>query len=172
MEFDKLVELRASTRKYRADMPTAEEIDHVIAAGLRAPSGRNMQAPIIIAVTNKEIRDKLSRANAAVFGVETDPFYSAPVILIVLAKTCARTCVYDGSLTLGHMMLAAHDIGLGSCWIHRAKEVMAEPEWQGFIRSLGIEDEVIGVGNLALGYPDADFATPKPVAEGRVYYVK
>ena len=172
MEFKKLIETRVSTRKYRPEMPTDDEIDAVIAAGLRAPSGRNMQAPVIIAVTDKETRDKLSRANAEIFGVETDPFYSAPAVLIVLAKKRAHTYAYDGSLTLGQMMLAAHDIGLGSCWIHRAREVMAQPEWQQWLRSLGIEDEVEGVGNLILGYPDGDLAEPKAVSEGRVYYVK
>ena len=172
MEFSKLLEVRASTRKYLDALPSDEEIERVIAAGLRAPSGRNMQAPIIIAVTDKETRDKLSRANAAVFGVETDPFYSAPAVLVVLARKSARTYVYDGSLVLGHMMLAAHDIGLGSCWIHRAREVMAMPEWQEWLRSLGIEEEVEGVGNLILGYPDGDFPEPKAVADGRVYYVR
>ena len=172
MEFSKLLEVRASTRKYLDTLPSEEQIRKVIEAGLRAPSGRNMQAPIIIAVTDKEIRDKLSRANAAVFGVETDPFYSAPAVLVVLARKSARTYVYDGSLVLGHMMLAAHDIGLGSCWIHRAREVMAMPEWQEWLRSLGIEEEVEGVGNLILGYPEGDFPEPKAVADGRVYYVR
>jgi nitroreductase len=172
MEFSKLLEVRASTRKYLDTLPGEEQIRKVIEAGLRAPSGRNMQAPIIIAVTDKEIRDKLSRANAAVFGVETDPFYSAPAVLVVLARKSARTYVYDGSLVLGHMMLAAHDIGLGSCWIHRAREVMAMPEWQEWLRSLGIEEEVEGVGNLILGYPDGDFPEPKAVSDGRVYYVR
>ena len=118
MEFSKLLAERASTRKYLDTMPTEEQINTVIAAGLRAPSGRNLQAPIIVAVTDKETIDKLSRANAAVMGVETDPFYSAPAVLVVLAKKSARTYAYDGSISLGYMMLAAHDIGLGSCWIY------------------------------------------------------
>lgn len=172
MEFSKLLEERASTRKYLGTMPTEEQINTVIAAGLRAPSGRNLQAPIIVAVTDKETIDKLSRANAAVMGVDTDPFYSAPAVFVVLAKKSARTYAYDGSISLGYMMLAAHDIGLGSCWIHRAREVMAMPEWQEWLRSLGIEDEVEGVGNLILGYPDGDFPEPKAVADGRVYYVR
>ena len=172
MEFSKLIETRASTRKYLDKMPTEEQLSYVIDAGLRAPSGRNLQAPIIVAVTNKEIRDRLSAANASIFGVDTDPFYSAPAVLVVLAKKTARTYVYDGSLVLGQMMLAAHDIGLGSCWIHRAKEVFNMPEWIEWLKSIGITEEVEGVGNLILGYPDENIPSPKAVMDGRVFFVK
>ena len=171
MEFYKLIEARASTKSYKADMPSAEDIDKIIYAGLRAPSGRNLQAPIIVAVTNKAIRDKLSSANAAVMGASADPFYGAPAVLVVLAKKSARTYVYDGSLAMGQMMLAAHDLGLGSCWIHRAREVFDMPEWQEWLRSVGIEDEVEGIGNLIVGYPKDSVPAPKPITDGRVYYV-
>ena len=167
-----IIDSRASTRSYTSKMPSAEDIDTVIKAGLRAASGRNLQAPIIVAVTNKEIRDKMSLANASIFGIETDPFYGAPAVLVVLAKKSAHTYVYDGSLTLGNMMLAAHALGLGSCWIHRAREVFELPEWKEWLKSIGIEEDVEGVGNLIIGYPDGDIPAPKDIKESRVYYVK
>ena len=163
------IKTRRSSRSYLDKMPTKEELDTVIDAGLRAASGRNMQAPIIVAVTNKEIRDKLSAVNGAIFGASSDPFYGAPAILIVLARKKAHTYVYDGSLTLGNMMLAAHSIGLATCWIHRAKEVFEMPEWKEWLKSLGVEEEVEGIGNLAIGYAAGE-SREKEILDGRVYY--
>ena len=152
-------------------MPSREDIDKIIEAGLAAASGRNMQASVIVAVTNKEIRDELSADNAAVMGAKADPFYGAPCVLVVLAEKTAHTYVYDGSLTLGNMMLAAHELGLGSCWIHRAKEVMYQPKWQEWIKSLGLEGEYEGIGNLVIGYRDGDYPAKKDVIPGRVVFV-
>lgn len=151
-------------------MPSRADIDKIIDAGLAAASGRNLQASVVIAVTNKEIRDKLSKDNAAVMGASGDPFYGAPCVLVVLANKSAHTYVYDGSLTLGNMMLAAQELGLGSCWIHRAKEVMAKDEWQEWIKSLGLVGEYEGIGNLVVGYPDGEWPQPKERKEGRVVY--
>lgn len=162
---------RRSCKKYRSDMPSKADIDRIIEAGLAAASGRNMQASVIVAVTNSEIRDRLSRDNAQVMGAKADPFYNAPCVLVVLAEKTAHTYLYDGSLTLGNMMLAAHEIGLGSCWIHRAREVMAKPEWQEWIKSLGLEGEYEGIGNLVVGYPDGELPAVKERRPGRVVYV-
>lgn len=161
---------RRSVKCYKPDMPARDDIDKIIEAGLAAASGRNMQASVIVAVTNKEIRDRLSRDNAAVMGANSDPFYGAPCVLVVLAEKTAHTYVYDGSLTLGNMMLAAHELGLGSCWIHRAKEVMAKPEWQEWIKSLGLEGEYEGIGNLVVGYAEGELPAAKNRREGRVVY--
>lgn len=170
---NEIIMTRRSVKKYLPEMPKREDIDKVIEAGLAAASGRNLQASVIIAVTNKEIRDRLSRANAAIMGANGDPFYGAPCVLVVLGiKSKAHTYVYDGSLTLGNMMLRAHEIGLGSCWIHRAKEVMAQPEWQEWIKSLGFEEEYEGIGNLVLGYADGEFPAEKERIGGRVVYVE
>lgn len=164
---------RRSVKKYKADMmPQTADIDKIIEAGLAAASGRNMQAPVIVAVTNKEIRDRLSRANAGIMGAAADPFYGAPCVLVVLAEKTAHTYVYDGSLSLGNMMLAAHELGLGSCWIHRAREVMAQDEWQEWIKELGLVGEYEGIGNLVVGYLDGEYPAEKPRKEGRVVYVK
>ena len=167
----KLMLERRSVKSYLPDMPERADIEKVIEAGLAAASGRNMQASVIVAVTNKEIRDKLSAANAAVMGASGDPFYGAPCVLVVLGNKKAHTYVYDGSLTLGNMMLAACELGLGSCWIHRAKEVMALPEWQEWIKSLGLEGEYEGIGNLTLGYLDGEYPAEKERLPGRVVYV-
>ena len=169
---NEIIMSRRSTKKYLPDvMPKAEDIDSIIEAGINAASGRNMQASIVIAVTNKEIRDKLSAANASVMGASGDPFYGAPCVLVVLGSKEAHTYVYDGSLTLGNMMLRAEELGIGSCWIHRAKEVMERPEWREWLKSLGLDGEYEGIGNLVLGYPDGDFSMPKPRKEGRVIHV-
>ena len=166
----KAIKERRSSRSFLDKMPTKEELNAVIDAGLRAASGRNMQAPIIVAVTDKVIRDRLSSANAKIFGAASDPFYGAPAVLIVLARKTAHTYVYDGSLTLGNMMLAAHSIGLGSCWIHRAREVFEMPEWKEWLKSIGVNEDVEGIGNLIIGYPDKE-PVPKSVNDRRVYYV-
>ena len=162
---------RRSVKKYKDTMPERADIDKIIEAGLAAASGRNMQAPVVVAVTNKEIRDRLSAANAAIMGASADPFYGAPCVLVVLAEKTAHTYVYDGSLTLGNMMLAAHELGLGSCWIHRAKEVMALPEWQEWIKSLGLVGEYEGIGNLVVGYLDGEFPAEKGRRPGRLVWV-
>ena len=163
---------RVSVKKYTDKMPSRRDIDSIISAGLRAASGRNMQASVIVAVTNKEIRDKLSAANAAVTGASGDPFYGAPCVLVVLGDKKAHTYLYDGSLTLGNMMLRATELGIGSCWIHRAKEVIALPEWQEWLKSLGLEGDYEGIGNLVLGYPDGGFPDIKETKEGRVVYAE
>ena len=162
---------RRSVKRYTSEMPSREDIEKILEAGLAAASGRNMQASVIVAVTNKEIRDRLSQDNAAVMGASADPFYNAPCVLVVLAEKSAHTYVYDGSLTLGNMMLAAHELGLGSCWIHRAKEVMAKPDWQEWIKSLGLSGEYEGIGNLVVGYPDGELPAAKERREGRIVYV-
>ena len=169
-EILKCIEERRSIKSFKPDMPSDKDIELVIKAGIEAASGRNMQAPIVIAVRNPEIRAKLAEFNGKMYGAK-DPFYGAPVILIVVSKKEAHTYVYDGSLVLGNMMLAAHSLGLGSCWIHRAKETFCEPEWQDWLKSIGITDEVEGVGHLALGYAACEYPAPKPRRDGRVIYV-
>ena len=130
------------------------------------------QSPIIIAVTNREMRDRLSAMNAAVMGSQNDPFYGAPVVLVVLADKSVGPYLYDGSLVLGNLMLAAHAEGLGSCWIHRAKEEFESAEGKQILRDLGIEGEYEGIGHCILGYPAAPAAEPKPRKENYVYYIK
>ena len=162
---------RRSVRAYRDDPIDDEVLAHVIEAGVYAPTGLNRQSPIIVAVTNRELRDRLSRMNAQIMGVDSDPFYGAPVVLVVLADRSVPTYVYDGSLVMGNLMNAAHEQGLGSCWIHRAKEEFDSPEGRQILADLGIEGDYEGIGHCILGYPEGLEPDPKPRKENYVYYV-
>lgn len=162
---------RRSIRKYKSDPVPKELLDKIIEAGLYAPSGMGQQATIIISVTNKEIRNKLSKLNAKIMGSDSDPFYGAPAVLIVLADKARPTCVYDGSLVMQNLMLAAHELGLGSCWIHRAKEEFELPEGKEILQSLGIEGEYEGIGHCIIGYADGEEPSPAPRKENRVYHI-
>lgn len=163
---------RRSIRKYKPDMIPDDVLNRIIEAGTYAATGMGNQSPIIIAVTNKEIRDKFSKMNAEIMGVDSDPFYGAPVVLIVLADKARPTYVYDGSLVMGNLMLAAHAEGIGSCWIHRAKEEFESAEGKAFLKSLGIEGEYEGIGHCVLGYTDGEEPKAMPRKENYVYCVK
>ena len=164
---------RRSVRQYTAEVPPMEVIEEICKAGTYAPTGMNRQSPIIIAVTNKELRDSLSRMNARVMGNDSiDPFYGAPVVLVVLADKNVHTYLEDGSLVMGNLMNAAHAKGLGSCWIHRAKEVFETEEGKQILKDLGIEGDYVGIGNCILGYTDGDYPEAKPRKENWVYWVK
>lgn len=163
---------RRSIRQYTDEMPPMEVIEEICEAGTYAPTGMNRQSPIIIAVTNREMRDRMSRLNAQVLGGDNDPFYGAPVVLVVLADKNVHTYVEDGSLVMGNLQLAAHAKGLGSCWIHRAKEVFESEEGKQILAELGIEGDYVGIGNCILGYVDGDYPEAKPRKENWVYWVK
>lgn len=163
---------RRSIRKYKPDMIPEDVLNRIIEAGTYAATGMGKQSPIIIAVTNKEIRDKFSKMNAEIMGVDSDPFYGAPVVLIVLADKARPTYVYDGSLVMGNLMLAAYAEGIGSCWIHRAKEEFESAEGKAFLKSLGIEGDYEGIGHCVLGYVDGEEPKAMPRKENYVYCVK
>ena len=161
---------RRSCKAYRDEMPTKEQLDTIIEAGLYAASGRNMQGAIMLCVTDKVLRDRLSALNAGVMGASMDPFYNAPAVIVVLADKTVRTSIYDGSLVMGNLMLAAHSIGLGSCWIHRAKEVFDSEEGKQILAELGIEGDYEGVGNCVVGYPERMPTEKLPRRGGRVFF--
>lgn len=163
---------RRSTRSYKPDMLPKETLDRILKAGSYAPTGRNLQSPMILAVTNKEMRDKLSAMNAKILGKEEDPFYGAPVVLVVLADKDMPTYLYDGSLVLGNMMLAAEELGIGSCWVHRAKEEFESAEGKEILKSLGIEGNYEGIGHLILGYADSEKEPAAPRKDDYIYYVE
>ena len=153
---------RRSIRKFKPDAIPQEILDKIIEAGTYAANGRGAQNTIIIQVTNKEIRDEIAKKNADIMGSNTDPFYGAPVILIVLGKKDWPTHVYDGSLVMGNLMLAAHDLGIGSCWIHREREMFATEEGKQLMEEWGLPEGLMGIGALSLGYPDGESAPAKP----------
>ncbi len=153
---------RRSIKGFTDEMPSQADIDKITKAGMSAPTGMGMQSPLIIVVKNKALRDELSKLNAEVMGTHSDPFYNAPVIIVVLADKSKHTYVYDGSLVMGNMLNAAHAIGLGACWIHRAKEVFSSERGKTLLKEWGIEGDYEGIGHIALGYANVSPKTAKP----------
>ena len=163
---------RRSTRSYKPDMLPKETLDRILTAGTYAATGMNQQSPVILAVTNKDMRDKLSAMNAKILGKDDDPFYGAPVVLVVLADKTMPTYIYDGSLVIGNMMLAAEELGVASCWVHRAKEEFESAEGKEILTSLGIEGNYEGIGHLILGYAEGEQAPAAPRKDDYIYYVE
>ena len=165
---------RRSVRKYKTDMIPRDIIERIVEAGTYAANGRGRQASIILAVTNKELRDRLSEMNRKIGGWDEgfDPFYGAPVVLVVLAEKDWPTHVYDGSLVMGNLMLAAHTEGIGSCWIHRAKEEFESEEGKQILSDLGVTGEYEGIGHCILGYPDEEIEEAKPRKDDYVFWVE
>ena len=166
------MEKRRSIRKYKAELPAKEDLDLIVEAGLYAASGMGRQSPIILVVTQKEMRDKLAEANRRILGAPegVDPFYGAPAVLVVLANKADPTGIYDGSLVMGNMMLAAHSLKLGSCWIHRAKEEFETDEYKQLLQDLGVEGEYEGIGHCIIGYADEE-PEASPRKECRDFYI-
>ena len=162
---------RRSCRSYKQDPIPAEILDQILEAGTYAATGMGKQSPIMIAVTDKETRDKLSRMNAAVMGASNDPFYGAPVVIIVLANRAVPTYLYDGSLVMGNLMNAAHALGIASCWIHRAKEEFESAEGKAMLKELGIEGDYEGIGHCILGYAAQESNAPAPRKDNYVYRI-
>lgn len=163
---------RRSVRSYRPDPIPEDVLERILTAGQYAATGMNRQSPIILAVTDKAVRDELSAMNAAILGTDKDPFYGAPVVLVVLASKAAPTYVYDGSLVMGNLMLAAHAEGLGSCWIHRAKEEFESEEGKALLRRLGIDGEYEGIGHCILGYAAEEPKAAAPRKQDYVYWLR
>ena len=165
---------RRSCRKFKAEMPKKEDLQQIIEAGLFAANGKGGQSAIILAITNKEIRDKLADVNRKIGGWPEgfDPFYGAPAVFVVLAEKNWITHVYDGSLVIGNMLLAAHSLGLGSIWIHRAKEEFEMAEWKELLKSLGAEGEWEGIGHCAVGYVEGELPEAAKRKDGRVFWVE
>lgn len=165
---------RRSIRKFKPEMLERTDMEQVIEAGLYAANGMGKQSPIIVVVTNKELRDRLAEMNQRIGGWEEgfDPFYGAPVVLIVLADKNVPTYIYDGSLVMGNMMNAAYALGLGSIWVHRAKQEFETEEGKAILNSLGIEGDYEGIGHCCLGYIDGEEPEAKERKAGRVYWLE
>ena len=162
---------RRSIRKYDSRPVPDELLDAVLAAGIHAPSGMNTQGVRLVAVRDPETIALLSRLNAAVMNATNDPFYGAPCVVVVLADPeIYGGWVEDGALAMGNLMNAAHALGLGSCWIHRARQIFDAPEGKELLRAWGLPEHLRGIGNCILGYP-AQNPEPRPRKEGRVVIV-
>ena len=168
----KVLESRRSCRSFKPDMIKKEELDAIIKAGTYAANGMGQQSPVIIAVTSKELRDSVSEENRKIGGwdEEFDPFYGAPVILIVLADKSMPTHVYDGSLVMGNLMNAAESLGVASIWIHRAKEEFDSDFGKNLLKKLGITGDYEGIGHCALGYAAQPPREAAPRKEDYVYF--
>ena len=160
---------RRSVRKFTDEQIPKEILEQIIEAGLYAPTGRNMRNTLFLVVTDKELRDKISKLNADVMGSDSDPFYGANTVIVVFADTSRYTYVEDGSLAIGNMMNAAFSLGVDSCWIHRAKEVFESTEGREIARSFGIPDSFEGIGNCILGYRDCELPEPAPRTQRVIY---
>lgn len=161
---------RRTCRSYYPEQIKDEELNAVLEAGMYAPTGRGMQSPIMIVVQKPELIQKLSKMNADVMGVDTDPFYGAPTVIIVLADKSRNTYKEDGSLVMGNLLNAAHAVGLGSCWIHRAKEVFESEEGKEMLKEWGIKGDYEGIGHCILGYAK-EVVPAKPRKENYVIRV-
>lgn len=164
-----VLKTRRSCRSYKPDPVEDEKLNAIIEAGTFAATGMGKQSPIILIVKDKALRDKLMKMNAAIMGMDIDPFYGAPELLIVLADKAMPTYIYDGSLVMGNMMNAAADLGVASCWIHRAKEEFECEEGRAILKDLGIEGDYEGIGHLILGYAAKPLPDPAPRKVNYVY---
>ena len=171
--FDALLN-RRSVRRYKPELPAREELEKIAEAGLYAASGKGLQTVKIVIVTNPELIQKLREWNRVIGGWDegVDPFYGAPALLLVLADRASPNHVYDGALAMGNMMLAAHALGLGSCWINRARQAFDTDEGKALLASLGVEGDLEGIGHCIVGYPDGPVPKAAPRKPGRVVWAE
>lgn len=162
---------RRSCRKYKKEQIKDDDLNLILKAGEYAPTGMGRQSPIILVLQNKEKIEKLSKINAKIMGIDKDPFYGAPTVLVVLADKNIGTHIEDGSLVLGNLMNAAYSLGLGSCWIHRAKEEFETEEGKELLKEWNIPENYVGIGHCILGYPE-EKSEAKPRKDGYIRFVK
>ena len=162
---------RRSIKAYTDQVVSDHLLHEITSAATYSASGMNKQSAMMVVVKDKALRDKLSKLNASILGTDKDPFYNAPVVIVVLADSNVRTYVEDGSLVMGNLMNASFSVGVSSCWIHRAKETFDMPEGKAILKKLGLEGEYEGIGNCILGYADID-PEKKPRKENRVFWIE
>jgi nitroreductase len=161
-----IIRTRRSCRSYKQQQITDEQLNVVLEAGTYAPTSRGLQSPFIVAIQNKDLLKQLAEMNAEVMGTTTNPYYDAPTYILVFVPDGFANGVYDAALVLENMMLAAHAQGLGSCWIHREREMFATEEGKELMKQWGLPDGLVAIGALALGYPEGEPTPAKPRKEG------
>ena len=164
--FLEIIRTRRSYRSYKPEQITDEQLNAVLEAGTYAPTSRGLQSPFIVAIQNDELKARLAQMNAEIMGVTTNPYYDAPTYVLVFVPADAPNGIQDASLVLENMMLAAHSQGLGSCWIHREREMLAPAEGQALMKQWGLPEGLVGIGALSLGYPAGEPSPAKPRKEG------
>ena len=170
-EVIRTIKSRRSIRNYRNEQITGEELETILDAGVYAPSGMGQQATIMVAIQDPERIAMIAGLNARVMGMDIDPFYGAPTLVVVFADKERLTYIEDGSLVIGTMMLAASSIGVDSCWIHRAKEVFESEEGKKLKEEWGVPEDYVGIGNLILGYREGDLPQAADRKPGRIILV-
>ena len=173
METIKAIKTRRAIRKFKADQVDSGLLDIVLEAGTYSPTGKGLQSPQIVVVQDEETKAKLRRMNAAIWGKgeDVDPYFGAPTIILVLAPSDVTTWIEDASCVLTCMMLAAHDIGLASVWIHRERQMFQSAEGKELLEKWGLPDSLEGVGSIALGYSAVDLPQAAPRREGYILKV-
>ena len=170
--FLEIIRTRRSYRTYKLEQITDEQLNAVLEAGTYAPTSRGLQSPFIVAVQNEDLKLRLAKMNAEIMGVTTNPYYDAPTYVLVFVPADAPNGIQDASLVLENMMLAAHAQGLGSCWIHREREMFATEEGKELMKQWGLPEGLVGIGALALGYPANEPSPAKPRKEGYVRVIR
>ena len=165
-KFLEIIRTRRSYRSYQPEQITDEQLNAVLEAGTYAPTSRGLQSPFIVAIQNEELKARLVKMNAEIMGVTTNPYYDAPTYVLVFVPSDAPNGIQDASLVMENMMLAAHAQGLGSCWIHREREMFATEEGKELMQQWGLPEGLIGIAALALGYPNGEPSPAKPRKEG------
>lgn len=165
----KAIETRRSIRRFKEEQVNDGELETVLKAGTWAPTGMGKQSPYIVAVQDKEQLARLSELNSRFLGHGADPYYGAPTHIYVFAPKDNPNNVKDGSLVLGTMMLAAHSIGLATCWINRVDKMAETAEMQSLMRQWGLPEGLMGVGSLAIGYAAAE---PRPAPRRKDGYYR
>lgn len=164
---------RRSCKAYKPEQIKEEELDAILEAGTYAPTGMGKQSPIMIAVQNKADIAELEKINAEIFGKPgANLFYGAPTVVVVLAEADRPTAIYDGSLVMGNLLNAASSIGVGACWIHRAKETFERPDGKELLKKWGIDGDYIGIGNCILGYASSEPSPSLPRKAGYITKIK
>lgn len=162
---------RRSIKAYTDELVSDYLLNEITTAATYSASGMNKQSAVMVVVKDKALRDKLSQLNASILGTTNDPFYNAPIVVVVLADSNVRTYIEDGSLVMGNLMNAAHSVGVSSCWIHRAKEMFETDEGKLLLKEWGLSESYKGIGNCIIGYPvDKTDVLPKPRKENYVIY--
>lgn len=168
----KVLKERRSIRKYKKDQINEDQLNQILEAATYAPTGMGKQSPIMVVVQDEETIKELSKMNSEVMGTNSDPFYGAPTVVVVLADRGSRpTYIEDGSLVMGNLMNAAYAVGVDSCWVHRAKEVFESERGKELLKKWGVEGDYVGIGHCILGYRDCEYPKAKPRKENYIVRV-
>lgn len=171
-DFNKILMERQSCKSFvKGKRIPAETLEQILTAGTFAPTGKGMQSPLIVVVNTDEQVAELSRLNAEILGVDYDPFYGAPTVAVVFSDSNYFTHLEDGALVMGNMLNSAYSLGVGACWIHRAREMFLSERGKSLMKKWSIPENYVGIGNCILGYPTGVWRERKPRKKDYIRYV-